>query len=191
MKFLKKLQYNSPVVLSFALISFLALILGYITRDFTTKLLFCVYRSSFANPLTYIRMFGHVLGHANLEHYVNNMMIFLLIGPMLEEKYGSKALLEMILLTAFITGLINILLFPNSALLGASGIVFMMIVLSSITSVQEGKIPITLVLVVILYLGNQVTAGIFSKDNISQLTHIVGGICGGFYGMLMKKQDSI
>lgn len=189
MKLFSKLQYNSPVVLSFAFISFLSLILGYLTRGFTTDLLFCVYRAPLSSPFTYLRMVGHVLGHANLEHYVNNMMLFLLIGPMLEEKYGSKQLLEMIVVTALVTGLCNIILFPDSALLGASGIVFMMIVLSSITSVSEGKIPVTLIVIVILYLGNQVTEGIFSKDNISQLTHIIGGVCGGIYGMLLKKSN--
>ncbi len=187
MKFLKKIDYNSPVVLSFAFLSFISLILGYLTGGFTTQQFFCVYRSSPLDLTTYIRLFGHVLGHANLAHYVNNMMMLLLVGPMLEEKYGSKTLLEMILITAFVTGLINTLLFPT-ALLGASGIVFMMIILSSVTSVKNGKIPLTLIVIVILYLGEQVTAGIISRDNISQLTHIVGGVCGGVFGMMKGRK---
>ena len=113
--------------------------------------------------------------------------MLLLVGPMLEEKYGSKTLLEMIVITAVITGLVNNMLF-RSGLLGASGIVFMMIILSSVTSVKEGKIPLTLIVVVILYLGEQVAAGIFSADNISQLTHIVGGLCGGIFGMLRNRR---
>lgn len=188
MKILKKIDYNSPVVLSFVFLSFIVLLLGYITRDFTTRTFFCVYRSSPFDLLTYVRLFGHVLGHANLSHYINNMMMLLLVGPMLEEKYGSKTLLEMMLITAVITGLVNNMLF-RSGLLGASGIVFMMIILSSVTSVKEGKIPLTLIVVVILYLGEQVAAGIFSADNISQLTHIVGGVCGGIFGMLMNKKE--
>lgn len=187
MKILKKIDYNSPVVLSFAFVSFVVVLLGYLTNGFTTKLLFCTYRFSPMDILGYVRLFGHVLGHANLSHYINNMMMILLVGPMLEEKYGSRLLLEMILITAFITGLINNLLFP-SALLGASGIVFMMIILSSVTSVKEGKIPLTLIVVVIMYLGEQIVAGLFSADNISQLTHIVGGVCGGLFGMMMNKK---
>ena len=182
MKILKKINYNSPVVLSFAFISFITLILGYITNGYTTQKWFCVYRSSPFGISYYIRLFGHVLGHADLSHYINNMMMILLIGPMLEEKYKSKNLIVMMTITAFITGIVNILIF-SSGLLGASGIVFMMIVLSSATSVKEGKIPLTLILVVIMYLGEQITAGLFSSDNISQLTHIVGGICGGIFGM--------
>lgn len=188
MKILKKIDYNSPIILSFVFLSFIVLILGYITKGFTTRMFFCVYRSSPFDLLTYVRLFGHVLGHANLSHYINNMMMMLLVGPMLEEKYGSKTLLEMILVTALITGLVNNMIF-RTGLLGASGIVFMMIILSSVTSVKEGKIPLTLIVVVILYLGEQVAAGIFSADNISQLTHIVGGICGGVFGMMMNKKN--
>ena len=188
MRILKKIDYNSPVVLSFVFLSFVVLILGYITKGFTTRLFFCVYRSSPLDLLTYVRLVGHVLGHANLSHHINNMMMLLLVGPMLEEKYGSKLLFEMMFITAVITGLANNMLFPTG-LLGASGIVFMMIILSSVTSVKEGKIPLTLIVVVILYLGEQVAAGIFSADNISQLTHIVGGVCGGVFGMMMNKKE--
>ena len=39
-----------------------------------------------ADPLTWLRLFTHVLGHASWEHYAGNMMLFLLIGPMLEER---------------------------------------------------------------------------------------------------------
>lgn len=190
MKVLKKIDYNSPVILSFAFVSLIVLILGYLTRGFTTRTLFCVYRSSPFDLLSYVRMFGHVLGHANLSHYVNNMMMLLLVGPMLEEKYGSKLLLLMILGTAFVTGLINSVFF-STALLGASGIVFMMIVLSSVTSVKNGKIPLTLIVIVILYLGGQIAEGIFTADNISQLTHIVGGVCGGIFGMILNKENKI
>lgn len=187
-KALKKIDYNSPVVLSFAFISFIVLLLGFVTKGWTNHLFFSVYRSSLADLFGYVRLFGHVLGHANLSHYINNMMMLLLVGPMLEEKYGSKLLLEMILITAFITGLINNMLFPHTALLGASGIVFMMIVLSSVTSVKEGTIPLTLIVVVILYLGDQILAGVLSQDNISQLTHIIGGVCGGFFGLFISKE---
>lgn len=189
-KALKKIDYNSPVVLSFAFISFIVLILGFITNGWTTKTFFCVYRTSLTDLFGYVRLFGHVLGHADLSHYINNMMMLLLVGPMLEEKYGSKLLLEMILITAFITGVLNNILFPTG-LLGASGIVFMMIILSSVTSVKEGTIPLTLIVVVILYLGDQIMAGILSKDNISQLTHIIGGVCGGVFGMWMGKDATL
>ncbi len=180
--------YNSPVVLSFALISLAVLLIGQITANASNILLFSVYRSSMLSPLFYIRLFGHVLGHSGWSHYIGNMMLFLLIGPMLEEKYGSKDLLFMILITAFVTGIVHIIVSP-ARLLGASGVVFMMITLSSVTSVKKGKIPLTLIFVVILYIGQQIINGIFVKDNISQLTHIVGGVLGIVFGLVIPNLD--
>ena len=138
------LQYNAPVVLSFFFISFFVLILNWITKGRTNRLLFSTYRSSPFNPLTYIRLFTHCLGHINWTHFMNNFLYLLLIGPMLEEKYGSINLLIIILITALVTGLINSIIGKNQ-LLGASGIVFMFIILSSLVNIQSGKIPVTLI----------------------------------------------
>lgn len=182
----KKINYNSPVVLTFSLISFISLILGHLTNGESTKMFFMIFPSSLTDPLLYLRLFTHVIGHADLNHFVSNFLIILLVGPMLEEKYGSKNLLVMIIITALITGLINIIFFSN-ALLGASGVVFMMILLSSFTNLDSGKIPFTFILVVILFLGKEIISGLFTKDNISQFAHIIGGICGGVFGFSISK----
>lgn len=178
----KKIDYNAPVVLTFALISLGALVANMLTLGATNRLLFSTYRSSFKDVFTYIRLFGHVLGHSDISHYVGNMMMFLLLGPIAEEKYGSKNLLILFAITALITGLVNTMLFPKSALLGASGIVFCLIVLVSMTSFTSGHIPLTMILVMVIYLGQEVYTGLFTSDNISQLTHIVGGVIGCVYG---------
>lgn len=182
-----RIQYNSPVVLTFALASLGALVLGWVTGGWTTWHLFSVYRSPLSDPLTYVRLVGHVLGHAGYAHYLGNMMLFLVIGPPLEEKYGSRRLLLCILVTALVSGLVQVLFVPGTALLGASGIVFMLIVLSSLAGMREGFIPLTLILVVILYLGGEVIDGITTQDNVSHLTHIVGGLCGAGLGFGMKR----
>lgn len=69
------------------------------------------------------------------------MLLFLVIGPPMEEKYGSKVLLTGILLTALISGLLQCIFFPSTALLGASGIVFMLVMLSSLAGMKEGESP--------------------------------------------------
>ncbi|HOA80474.1 MAG TPA: rhomboid family intramembrane serine protease [Defluviitaleaceae bacterium] len=178
---LKKFQYNSPVILTFSLISFLVLLLGVFSGGSTTALLFAVYRTSLKNPLFYLRLFTHVLGHANIQHFVNNFILILLIGPMMEEKYGSKNMVLMMVFTAFITGLVNVIFF-NNMLLGASGIVFMLILLSSFANIKKGRIPLTFVLVVIIFIGQEVVNAFTLQDQVSQLTHIIGGICGGLFG---------
>ena len=181
------LQYNSPVVLSFALLSLGVLLLGTLTRGRSNVLLFSVYRSSLLQPLTYPRFFLHVLGHADFSHYISNMMLILVVGPPLEEKYGSRPLLWAIAVTALVSGLVHWLFFPGTALLGASGIVFMMIVMSSLAGMKDGAIPITLILVLVLYVGGEVVKGVTLSDNVSQLTHVIGGLCGAFLGMSLRK----
>lgn len=186
-KQLSRFQYNAPVTLTYAFISLGVLVLGIATKGMTTELLFSNYRTSFLDPLQYVRLFTHVIGHANWEHYSGNFLIILLLGPMLEEKYGSKNVLQMILITAFITGILNTLLF-DTALLGASGIVFMMILLSSFANAEDGRIPLTLIIVAIIFIGKEVVNGIFMQDNISQITHIIGGMCGGIFGYWKNKR---
>ena len=95
-----RISFNSPVILVFSIICLLVLGLGYLTGGVSDDLLFCVYRSSFTDPLTYFRFFGHVLGHANWEHFIGNITMILVIGPLLEEKYGSADTLIVILVTA-------------------------------------------------------------------------------------------
>ena len=174
------ISYNAPVVLTFALVSLIALILNMLTKGMTNRLFFSVYRSNFS--LAYvIRLVGHCLGHANWSHYAGNMTLFLLLGPILEDKYGSGKLLLMIVITAVISGLLNILLFPQIALLGASGIVFMFIVLTSASCMVDDRIPLTMILIIVIYLGAEVMNALTKQDSISQFTHIIGGVCGAVF----------
>jgi len=188
MKLPRRIQFNAPVVLAFALASLAALALGKVTGGWTTARLFSVYRSSLRDPLTYVRAFLHVLGHSGWAHYSGNMLLLLVIGPQLEERYGSRTLLECIAVTAFITGLFQWVLFPHAAVLGASGIVFMMILMASMGGMRQGGIPLTLILVALFYLGGEITAAVTAADNISQLSHIVGGLCGAFLGFLLGRK---
>ena len=182
-----RLSFNSPVILGFTLACFIVLILDKVTGSASTLALFSVYRSSLASPFTYIRFFGHVLGHASWDHFFGNIMMLLVVGPLLEEKYGSANILFVILATALVTGVINFIFFPHVQLLGASGIVFAFILLASFTSIEDGKIPLTFILVALIYIGQQVYDGLFIRDNVSNLTHILGGIVGSSLGYVMNK----
>ncbi len=183
-----RITLNSPVILWFVFVCVGALLLNIITGGWTNQLLFSTYRSSLTSPLTYIRLFTHVLGHSGFAHLIGNMSYILIIGPMLEEKYGSIAILKVMLITAVITGLINYVLFPNVALLGASGIVFAFILLTSFTGFKDGEIPLTFILVAVLYIGQEIYNGIMVHDNVSNLTHIIGGIVGAFIGYKWNKR---
>ena len=187
---MKKLviRFNAPVVLLFALLSLLVLLLDGWTGGVSTTRFFCVYRSSLADPLTYVRFFGHVLGHADFDHFLGNMLLLLVIGPPLEEKYGSRTLLAGILLTAGVSGILQCVFFPGSALLGASGIVFMLIMLASLAGMKDGRIPLTLILAAVLYLGQEVYAMVALRDNVANFMHLVGGVTGTVFGVVLAKR---
>ena len=186
-----RITFNAPVILTFVAICSIAIVLSMITNDVSNRLLFMTYRYSLASPFTYLRLFGHVAGHANFGHFIGNMMFILLLGPLLEEKYGSRVVLQAILITAIFTGLINFIFFPNTALLGASGVVFAFILLSSITSAKEKEIPLTFILVAAIFIGQQVYEGLFVDSYVSNLTHILGGIVGAFLGFMHTTRKRI
>lgn len=183
---MKKLQFNAPVILGIFFISLAALIAGEVTRGSSTMALFSVYRSSLLSPLFYLRLVGHVFGHASISHFFGNMLLLLVVGPPLEKIYGSRTLAVCVLITAAITGVLQVLIFPNSALLGASGIVFMLIMLSSLSGARSGQIPITLILVAVMYLGQEIYSILFVDDNVANLMHIIGGICGIWFGFQLS-----
>ena len=176
-----KLSYNAPVTLTFALLCLLAMGLNALTGGLAAVHLFQVYRCPIT-PLAVFRLFGHVLGHASWEHFLSNIGLLIVLGTGLEDRCGSRALLCAIVLTAFVSGLIQYVFFPGTALMGASGVVFMMVLLSAFGGMKAGTIPVTLIFVFLFYLVPELGSSIFIRDNVSHLAHIIGGLCGTVIG---------
>ena len=182
-----RISFNAPAVLIFALICVAAQVLNLLTHGASNRLVFSVYRSSLLNPMSYLRCITHVFGHANWEHLIGNMMYLLILGPMLEEKYGTSNMVFVMLATALVTGIVNFVFLPSVRMLGASGIVFAMILLASITTSKDRTIPLSFILVAVLYIGQQIYQGLFTQNNVSQMAHIVGGIVGSVLGFVMNR----
>jgi len=178
------IDLNAPVILWLTIIALALLIIDMVT-PLDMIMLFGARRTSLIDPMQYIRLFTHVLVHSGISHYVGNFMMILAIGPMVEEKYGSSRLLLITAITALITGLIKVLFFPGTVLVGASGIVFMLILMASFVNIRQGRLPITVLLVAVLYIGNEVLLGLFTVDNISRISHIIGGLCGAVFGIVV------
>jgi membrane associated rhomboid family serine protease len=179
-----KLKYNAPTTLTFAFLAAAILLISELTGGGLVNSWFSVPgRGGFnaASVPDYLRLLTHVLGHADWAHLFGNLSLLLLLGPILEQSYGSITMLIMMAITALVTGVINVLVFPTG-LMGASGIVFMMILLSSFTNFGKGEIPLTFILIMVLYLGQEVWRAITSVDQISQFAHIIGGFCGSLFG---------
>ena len=187
-----KIRYNAPVVLTFSLLCTTVYILNYIFGGDVSEnpngligQFFVLKNWEWYDWRNYIRIFSYTMGHANTEHIVGNMSIFLLIAPIMEEKYGSKNILGMMITTAVVTAFFQLLIF-DSSLLGASGLVFMFIVLVSFADALDGTIPLTFILVVIFFIGKEVMNSL-GDNNVSEYAHIAGGISGGVFGFVGQK----
>lgn len=189
MKHKYRITFNSPMILGFAGLCFIVMILNYVTGGVSNQAVFMTYHSPLTSPMTYVRLFTHVIGHSGWEHFISNMSYILLLGPMLEEKYGSMRILQIIAITALVTGVINYVFFWNVALCGASGVCFAFILLASFTRFREGEIPLTVILVAVIYLGQQIYEGIVVQDDISNIAHVFGGIVGGIIGFSLNKKS--
>ena len=105
-----KIRYNSPVVLSYAVAAAAVMVIGQVSGTEFAARNFAVPGSlAGASPISYVRLITHVLGHANWTHLLANFALILLIGPILEEKYGSGPLAVMMAITALATGGLNVL----------------------------------------------------------------------------------
>ncbi|CEM61960.1 rhomboid family intramembrane serine protease [Treponema phagedenis] len=178
-----KIKYNAPVTLTFSFICIGVLLISFfLSKNFVFQYFALPSSQNFqpANPFHYLLLFTHVFGHTDWEHLIGNLAFILLLGPMLEEIYSSPVMLLMVATTAFVTGVVNVCFFPTG-LMGASGIVFMMILLASFSNNMKSGIPLTFILIVILYIGRDI-ADAFTNDNISHLAHLVGGLCGSLFG---------
>jgi membrane associated rhomboid family serine protease len=184
-----KIRYNAPVTLTFTLLAALVLLLSGTFLPGLTKDWFSTPAPFHANAAKdYVKLFTHAIGHASIDHFISNFSFILLLGPILEVTYGSWMVLIMMAVTALVTGGLQVFLFPTTILLGASGIVFMMILLASFTNFRKGEIPLTFILIMVIYLGREVWNAVASKfvagapDNISQFAHVIGGLVGSFFG---------
>jgi len=190
-----KLKYNAPAALTLALVATIVLLVDQYIMPGIIETLFTAEGSTtfkFDDIPAYVRMFTHLFGHASWEHLLSNLTLILLLGPILEEKFGTKPVAWMIVITAMVNGLLNALFF-ETALMGSSGIAFMMILMVSFANIKSGEFPLTALLVVGLYLIKEILA-IFRYDDVSQISHLIGAACGAVFGFLrtvaVKKIDN-
>jgi rhomboid protease GluP len=183
-----RISYNSPVILTFALVCAVVLLIDQISGGIFIRTFFMLPPTfNGRSLLSWLTLFTYVIGHQSWAHLIGNFSFILLIGPVLEEKYGSVQILLMMLVTALATAVLNLLL-VRTGLYGASGIAFMMILLSSFTNIRQGEIPITFILIIVLYVVREFVNAL-SPNAVSELAHIAGGLIGGLFGFLFSARE--
>lgn len=182
-----KITYNAPLTLTFSLLATGLFIINQLLDGSLDGILVLNGNFNSSSFAAYVSLIGHAFGHASWEHLLGNLSLLLLLGPILEEKYGAGKLGIMALLTALITSFLHILFFDHYVL-GASGIVFMCIMLVSFVNVKEREVPLTFILIFLLYVGKEIY-NTTQENQISEFAHILGGICGSVFGFFWSPRD--
>lgn len=144
--------------------------------------------SSLLLPWTWLKLVTWPFIHADTGHLLTNLMMFLLLSPRLEKAQGCVEYIFCLLATSVLIGLGHLTFGQaNTALIGASGWVFMLILLSTFVGGEPGTIAIPTLIVAALYGWQEVRAA-FGDNQISQFAHLLGGACGLVFGLLGSGQ---
>lgn len=178
-----KITFNAPFTLWFSILAITVFLLQ-VFLNLNSPLTTLGGTFDFTNWTDYVSLFGYIFGHASWEHYLGNFSIILLVGPILEKSLGTQTLAIYTMITTFVTAIFHIL-FWDHGLIGASGVAFMMIVLVSLVNRKGNEIPLTFILIFILFVGKEFLAA-FQDDQVSQFAHIAGGAMGVILGYSRK-----
>ena len=183
-----KVSYDAPVTLSFVIIcAFFFLLnsfviksgaLGKILASPTTQagaLPFIV-----SQPVSYIRLLLHVFGSTDGSGLITNLILVMLLGPAMEERYGSVIIGIMIFVSALFSGVLNAC-FCSESLVGAVPVVCMMIFLNSFMSFSKKTFPLSFAAVIVLFVFLEVFSG---AGAVRIIICIAGGLCGSLFAFL-------
>lgn len=178
-----KITFNSPFILAFTLFACFVLIISLNVGGYI-KILTLNGDFNYTSWQSYVGLLFYPLSHAGVAHLVSNFSIILLIGPILEKHFGWKRLVSMSVITTVAIGLVHIIV-SDDGLVGASGLVFLYIVLASLTNAGNKEIPLTFIFVVVLFLGQEIINS-FQEDQISHMAHIGGGVMAILFKYVFK-----
>jgi len=185
-------ENDAPVVLGYCGISLavycLNLCLPWLVADVFSWPAW-LYRKPFS-IMTHFRLFAHAAGHQEWGHLKGNILLICLVGPACERAHGGAALLRVLAVVAVCTALAHSCTKPHTIVFGASGSVFALIMLSTYANYKGSRVPITSVVVAILWLAGEVWDLVLSRaSGVSNIAHLAGGLLGVFCGISMQAAD--
>ena len=127
--------------------------------------------------------------HGGLLHLFFNMLALFFFGPLLERRIGSKRFLALYFGSGILAGLAQVIVFPASAVLGASGAIFG--VLGTLTVLMPDLViflyfvPLKMVYATLLFAALDLFPMLTgTPDGIAHVAHLVGlaiGLAAGFW----------
>jgi membrane associated rhomboid family serine protease len=103
-----------------------------------------------------------------------------MMGPAMEERYGSVIIGIMIFVSALFAGVLNAC-FCADSLVGAVPVVCMMIFLNAFMSFSKKTVPITFLAVIVFFGFFSINSGMSA---IRLIICIAGGLCGSLFAFL-------
>ena len=185
-----KFVYDAPVMLSFVLAVLVIFMLDTFVFKGTLaeKWLLSPTAAEGSLPFAFsdftsiLRLFLHVLGGRDIPFLICNLIFILLLGPQMEERYGSVIIGIMIFVAALFSGVLNAC-FCKVPVSGSEPVVFMLILLCAMMHLSRSKVSASALAVIILFAVMLVlrknpngTAGV--------LITLAGGLCGSLFAFL-------
>lgn len=137
------------------------------------------------NPVSYLRIVFYAFGFKTPVTLITNLLFLMLLGPAIEERYGSVVIGIMMGVSVIFSGVLNAC-FCTTSLHSFSCIIFMLIFLNSFMSITKKKIPVSFILIVLLYITKEILekTGENGFGIIQILICIAGGLCGSLLAFL-------
>ncbi len=197
-----KLIYDSPVAVSFVLLSLLLYVLDSFALKGKLGAFFSVPSPfNFSKPIMYFSLVFHVFANDTWQHFFVDSLMIMILGSVLEERYGSSFLGVMIFISCLVSGVLSVCAHAHG-IQGASEVVFTLIILSAMSLLLKKQLSCTWILIFVFYIAYGVSgiaspnsslssSGFFQKS-IPVFISFVGGVCGSLFGLLAcpKKRAS-
>ena len=196
-----KFIFDSPVVLVFSVVSAVIFISDLILKlNLSEKIFECPGAKSvpafdFKSALSYVKLVIYPFGGENSTSFFLNIGFILLLGPVLEERYGSIMLALMIFITSLVGGVLTACV-STFGISGCGGIVFMMIILSVLSVFIKKQLPVSWIFIFALYLAFSLFSGkkisgfmLFMQNNVPVFIQLASGFCGGFFGFFVSPRN--
>ena len=183
-----KVSYDAPVTLSFVIICALFFLLNtYVIKNGALlKVLASPTTQAGAlpfiakQPVSYLRLLLYIFGAGDASVLITNLILIMLLGPAMEERYGSVIIGIMIFVSALFSGVLNAC-FCEASLVGAVPVVSMMIFLNAFMSFSKKKFPLSFVAVMVFFVVLQIVSG---AGAVKIIICIAGGLCGSLFAFL-------
>ena len=188
-----KVAYDAPVTLSFVIVcAFIFLLNMFLAKSGKAGGLEKIFASPTnqagvlpfipSAPISYVRLLFYIFGAAagGASVLFTNLILIMLLGPAMEERYGSTIIGIMIFVSALFSGVLNAC-FSSDSLIGAVPVVCMMIFLNAFMSFSKKKFPLSFAAVMVFFVLLQIFSG---AGAVQIIICIAGGLCGSLFAFL-------